>query len=91
MDPYGLEEVVVYGYCHPLSEDYDSCECDGIDCPDDFFDSGNCHDPMSNAYPCEDIDDYNCTNPSSSTYPCDTNDPCDPDSSAYDICECDLY
>ncbi|MES2239430.1 MAG: hypothetical protein V4497_04145 [Bacteroidota bacterium] len=50
-------------------------------------DSGDCHDPSSSAYPCDDeyIDIGDCTDYRSSAYPCyvDTGDCRDPRSSAY--------
>lgn len=77
------EEVIVYSNCHPMSDYYDPCFCDGIDCPD----SGDCTDVFSSAYPCIDEDSGDCTDPSSTAYPCE-DDECDPSSSSY-LGDCD--
>ncbi len=62
--------------CDLGSPNYDSCDCDGLECPD----SGDCDDPYSIEYPCDSGD---CNDPNSTEYPCDSGDCNDPDSIEY--------
>ena len=72
------EVIIINDPCNPASNNYDLCKCDPRNCDD--YDSGDCTDPSSIAYPCDSGD---CSDISSAAFPCDSGDCTDPFSMAY--------